>query len=453
MLGSALEPEIRELLVRKDFTTLKGALRELEPPDIAELLEEFEGEDQALLFRLLGREKAAEVFSLLAIETQEDLIARLSQASVAHILNEMTPDDRTELLEELPGELAQRLMTSLRGDELAIARTLLNYPPDSVGRIMTPEFVAVRPDWTVEKLLEHIRNVAALKETVHHLYVVDEHSRLLDHIGLEEVVLAPPGSKVADLMSGPTEEPALQAHWPQQDAVEVFKKYDMGALPVVNSQGVLVGLVTSDDMLDLQEEIDTEDIQRLAAVAPMESSYLHTSSLKMMGKRLPWLVFLLFAELLTALAIASFETVFQENLVLFVLFMPLLNATAGNVGSQMAALIVRGMALQEVDVEDWLPVCLRELALGLGMGSVLAALAYGTALLFGRPWFVGFALALAMVAAITVANLAGALIPFLLKRLRFDPAVTSTPLIASLMDVLSVVIYFSIALASLRAFG
>ncbi|NQU76432.1 MAG: magnesium transporter [Planctomycetes bacterium] len=453
MTGPELEPQIRQLLSERDFAAVKAVLSELETADIAELLAQCESDEQALAFRLLSLEQAADVFSLLPLENQGMLVEHMSQASVADILNEMSPDDRTELLEEVPGELAKRLLASLRGEERAIARALLNYPADSVGRLMTPEYVAVRPAWTVEAVLEHIRKVAPQKETVNDLYVINNEGKLLDHIQLQDVVLAPAGSTVESLMSGPTEEPSLMAQQDQEAAVELFKKYDTQVLPVVDRRGVLVGIVTGDDVLDLQEQVDTEDFQKLAGVTALEDPYFQTSYLKMVVKRLPWLTFLLAAELLTALAIASHEDSMREHIWLLILFMPMVNASAGNVGSQMAGLVIRGLAVQEMKLGDWLRIGLRELRMGLTLGVILAAMAWASAILFGRPWQVAVILVVSMLSALTIANLAGAMIPLALKRIRLDPAVTSAPLIASLMDALSAVIFFGTATVIFHYYG
>ncbi len=453
MEAETLTPEIREMLADHRFAEIKSALGQWEPADVAELVDSLEAEEQAVLFRLLGRDVATEVFSLLPSDSQEDLITRMGQAPVAAILNKMSPDDRTELLEEVPGELAQRLLNMLRGEEREIAQSLLNYPEDSVGRLMTPEYVAVRPDWTMAQVIEHIRKVSPEKETVHHLFVVDAKWKLLDRIGLHEVILAAPGSEVESLMAGPDEEPALDANEDRETAVELFKKYDASTLPVVDGRGVMVGIVTSDDVLDVQEEEDTEDFQKMVGVAALEQPYFQTPYLQMVGKRLPWLAFLLAAELLTALAIMAYQESMREHIWLLVLFLPLVNASAGNVGSQMAGLAIRGLAVQELDLGDWSKIALRELGMGLSLGSALAVLGYAAAVLFGRPNWVAMTLAAAMLGALTVANLAGAMIPLVLKRLRLDPAVTSAPLIASMMDILSVVIYFGTAMAFLRLFG
>lgn len=453
MIGHALEPEIRELLASRDFATLKGALRELEDADVAELLEEFEPDEQALLFRLLPTGRATEVFSLLPTEVQGGLIERLGAASLANVFNQMSPDDRTGLLEDLPGELAQRMLATLQGEQRKIALDLLNYPEDSVGRIMTPEYVAVRPEWSASRVLEHIRGVVTQKETVNDIYVVDAKWKLLDHITLQDVVLARPDSTMEQLMSGPAEEPALRAADDRETAIELFKKYDMHVLPVVDAQNTLVGIVTSDDILDVVEEEDTEDFQKMAGVVALEDPYFQTGFLRMTGKRLPWLVFLMGAELLTAVAIMANEGALGENIWLIVLFLPLVNASAGNVGSQMAGLVIRGLAVQEMELSDWFDICLRELKMGFVLGVILAALAAICPLLFGKPPEVSLILSTSMLLTLTLANLAGAMIPLGLKWLRLDPAVTSAPLIASIMDVMSAIIFFGTAVTFLRILG
>jgi len=447
VLGNVLQPEIHELIEAKSFGPLKAALAEMEIHDLVELLGRQEEEDLAVCFRLLPLDRATEVFGDLELDKQEDLVQSLSSEKLASILNEMPPDDRTELLEELPGELAQRLLSSLRGEELKIARSLLAYPEDSIGRLMTPEYVPVHPEWDTQQVFAHVRKVGSSKETLSVLYVIDEHGLLLDEVTLEQLVLAEPEQKVADLTDG--QVVALHATDDQESALEIFKKYDAVVLPVVNSQGVLVGIVTVDDVLDVAEEESTEDFQKMVAVAALEGGYFQTPYARMLTKRVPWLALLFVAELLTALSLSAFERSMGEKLLLLVMFMPLVNASAGNTGSQMAGLIIRGLAVQEMDVGDWMRVCLRELRMGLSLGAMLAALAVLAAMLFGRPWYVALAVGLAMLIALTIANLAGSMIPLGLKRLRLDPAVTSAPLIASLMDVLSVVIYFSIAMALL----
>ena len=451
MQENAVQPEIRTLVEGRDFAALKAALIEMEVHDLAELVADLEGDDLAVCFRLLPQDRAVEVLAELEPEQQEELLTTLSSERVAAILNEMPPDDRTELLEELPGELAQRLLASLRGDELKIARSLLAYPEDSVGRLMTPEYVAVRRDWALDRVFEHLRRVGREKETLNVIYVTDQRWRLLGEVRLEQLVLADRSERVEELME--EQLGALSAADDKESAIEIFRKYDAVALPVVNSQGILVGIVTVDDVLDVAEEEVTEDFQRMAGMQPLEYSYFGTGYIKMMRKRLPWLGLLLAAQLLTTVALIGFHSL--PLFVVLVMFMPLINSPAGNTGSQMAGLMIRGLAVQEIDLGDWARVLLREIARGLSLGVILGVLGGLAALLFARavdtgpypPHHIATSVGTAMLVAVTLANLVGAMLPFVFKRMGLDPAVTSAPFIASLMDVSGILIYFSIATA------
>ena len=452
MLPQASQPEIHEMIEAKNFAAIKAAIREMEVHDLTELLAELQGEDLALVFRLLPPAGAAEIFGDLPIERQEELLETLSSENVAAILNDMPPDERTELLEELPGELAQRLLISLRGDQLQVARRLLNYPDDSIGRLMTPEYVAIHPEWSIGRVFEHIREVGGTKETLNVLYVVDEHSKLLDEVPLEQLVLADPAAAVRDLMD--EQVAALKAYDDQEAAVDEFKKYDAVALPVVSSQGVMVGIVTVDDAMDVQEEENTEDVQKMAAVGSIESSYFNTSYVRMLVKRLPWLALLFVAEILTVVALDAFGgRMDHAMLAIMVGFVPLINSCAGNTGSQMAALMIRGFAVAEVTLSDWGRVLGRELVRGLSLGIVVGMLGFGTVLVFHKPPALAAGVMLALAAVMTLANVLGSMLPFFFKRVGVDPAVTSGPFIASIMDVSAILVYFTIAAAILHAVG
>ncbi len=447
-------PEIRKLVEEKNFTALKATIRDMEVHDLTELLGDLEGEDLAVVFRLLPRDEAADIFGDLEIERQEELLETLSSEKVVAILHDMPPDERTELLEELPGELAQRLLNNLRGEERQIAQSLLAYPEESIGRQMTPEYVAIRPDWTIKHVLAHIRKVAPAKETLNVVYVVDKNWKLLDEIRLEQIVLADPDQTVGDLMD--EQVPLLQANDDQEAAVELFKKYEALALPVVNSKGVLVGIVTVDDGLDVAEEENTEDFQRMAGMAPLEGSYFGTGFLAMLRKRLPWLALLLAAQTLTTIVLLGFDKL--PLFAVLVLFVPLINSPAGNTGTQMAGLMIRGLAVAEVELSDWWRVLLRELRHGLVLGLTLAVLGFAAAWVFSSfahvkadPRQLAFAVSLAIALAVTLANVIGSMLPFFFKRVGLDPAVTSGPFIASLMDVSGIMIYFTIATTVLAA--
>lgn len=442
MLREVVQPELELLIEQRNFPALKQALNEMDLHDVVEVLNEMPGKELGVAFRLLQRDRAAEVFGDLDIEQKEELLNVLTSERVADIINEMPPDERTEMLEELPGQLAQRLLSSLKGDELRIARSLLAYPEESVGRLMTPEYVAVRPDWPLEKVMRHIRRVGPKKETLNVIYVVDDNWRLLDEIRLEDIVLADPATQVRELMD--EHYAALSAWDDRESAIELFKKYDVVALPVVNSEEILVGIVTIDDVLDVAEEETTEDFQKMVAIEALEGGYFQTSYFNMIRKRLPWLMLLLAGEILTVASLKNFDA---RLIAMLAFFMPLINATAGNTGTQMAGLMIRGLALQEMDVGDWLRVFRTELLRGLTLGAILGGLVGLIVLAFGEPQTIAVSVSVAMITAVTFANIMGSTLPFLFKRIGVDPAVTSGPFIASIMDVASVLIYFSIATA------
>ena len=445
--------DIRELIESRNFARLKSLVSEMEIHVLIDALNALPADDLAVAFRLLPRDEAAEIFG--GLERREDIISGLSSEKVAAIVQDMPPDDRTELLEELPGEVAQKLLSSLRGQELKIARDLLAYPEDSIGRLMTPEYVAVRPDWTVDMVLRHIRKVAPAKETIYVIYVVDDRWKLLDELPLERVILAEPDQKVEELTDQVVA--SLLASEDQETAVDDFKKYDAVALPVVNDEGVLVGIVTVDDVMDVVEEEVNEDFQRITGMEPLEYSYFGTGFLGMIRKRLPWLMILLFAQMLTTLALTSFHAV--PLFAVLVVFMPLINSPAGNAGAQTAGLMIRGIALEEMSVSDWRRILSRELCRGLALGAVLAVVGYGAAYAFAPLTGadiaaeslprIALAVAVAIAVAVTLANIVGSMLPFAFKRFGLDPAVTSGPFIASMMDVAGILIYFSLATALL----
>ena len=444
MPDEAIQPDIHGQIEAKDFTTLKASVAAMEVHDLAELLSELEEADLGIVFRLLPHDNAAEILGSLPIERQEYLLEVLSSEKVAGILNDMPPDDRTELLEELPGELAQRLLNSLRGEQLAIARRLLNYPEDSIGRLMTPEYVAVRAEWNIERVVEHIRQVAPDKETLNVIYVTDERCKLLDELTLEQLVLADTDATVADVVDG--QVASLAAMDDQESAVEEFKKYEAVVLPVVDRQGVLVGIVTHDDVFDVVEEEDTEDFQKMAGMGALEYSYFATGHLGMIRKRLPWLAILVLIE--TAAVLVLFK--YDKFLAVLGVFMPLINATAGNTGNQVAGLMIRGFAVGEISLSDWWRVLLRESWRGMSLGLGLGTLACGVVIGFDGKWRIAVAASVGMLIAVTLANLLGSMLPFFFKRVGVDPAVTSGPFIASLMDVMSILIYFGIAVSILN---
>jgi magnesium transporter len=455
MLGQLVGPDIVEMIQNRQFADLRTALSALPLASVAEIFTDMAPSDAAVLFRLMPRDLAADIFAYMPVEAQEALLHSLGQEQVAAVLNEMDPDDRTALLEELPGPVTQRLLALLSPEERRIATELLGYPEESIGRIMTPDYVAVREDWTVAEVLDHLRRVGRDKETFNVVYVVDAQGRLIDEIRLRELILADPATPLARLMD--RQFSALEARQDQEEAVEAFKRLDRVALPVVDSNGHLVGIVTVDDVLDVAEEEVTEDMHKMAAMETLEAPYLRTPFLTLVRKRALWLSALFIGEMLTATAMGYFEHEISRAVVL-ALFIPLIISSGGNSGSQAASLVIRALALHEVNLRDWLRVFLREIASGLALGCVLGTIALVRIIFW--PWrlslygehyaMVALTVAVSLVGVVMYGTLVGAMLPIVLRRIGLDPAVSSAPFVATLVDVSGIVIYFTIAAVMLH---
>jgi len=455
MFGKLVGPDIVNMIEERQFAALRSSLLKLTPHTVAEIFADMSAEHVAVVFRVLPREFAADVFEYLPFEIQESLLRGLGQEQVAAVLNEMAPDDRTALLEELPALATKRLLALLSMEERRIATELLGYPSKSVGRRMTPDYVAVVPDWTVAQVMEHVRRVGRDKETLNVIYVVDALGRLIDDIRLRELVLFDPTVALSEKMD--RQFFALRADQDQEEAVKAFRDLDRVALPVVDSKGVLVGMITVDDVLDVAEEEVTEDIQKMAAVEALDAPYLDVGLLTMIRKRALWLSTLFVGEMLTATAMGYYEHEISRAVVL-ALFIPLIISSGGNSGSQAASLIIRSLALGEVKLRDWWRVLARELASGLALGGVLGCIAMARimlwptrATLYGEHYvLVGLTVAIALIGVVLYGTIAGSMLPILLRRLGLDPAVSSAPFVATLVDVTGIIIYFSIAATLLR---
>ncbi|HET9765893.1 MAG TPA: magnesium transporter [Thermoanaerobaculia bacterium] len=455
MLGNLVRPDVAELIRGRNFNQLREFLLELPVPDLAEVLADSTPEDRAVLFRLLPRELAAETFEYLPFEAQEELLKGLGDEQVARVLDDMRPDDRTAFLEELPGQVTARLLNLLSPSERAVARSLLGYPEESIGRLMTPDYVAVREGWTIEQVLAHVRKHGSDSETLNVLYVVDEVGKLLDDVRIREVLLADAEKRVSDLMGG--ELKALNATDDQETAVAAVRRYDRTALPVVDSAGVLVGIVTVDDVLDVAEEEATEDIQKLGGSEALEEPYLAVGLPTLVRKRATWLIVLFLGEMLTATAMAFFETEIARAVVL-ALFVPLIISSGGNSGSQAATLIIRALALGEVTLRDWWSIARREVIAGAALGAILGAIGFLRIAVwsvftdvYGPHWLmIALTVAATLLGVVLWGTLVGSMFPLLLKRLGADPATSSAPFVATLVDVTGLVIYFSVASFLLR---
>jgi magnesium transporter len=451
MLAGPIQGELQELIAEKQFAALKDVLAEWHPADIAESIVELPLEQQVVLFRILPQSVAADVFEYLEPGRQKDLLKSLAQEETVKILNEMDPDDRTALLEELPPAAVTQLLRLLTPAERETAQKLLGYPEGSVGRLMTPDFIAVRDDWTVQQVLDHIRANGQGIETLNLVFVLDDQGRLVDDVRIREFLLRPLDARVRDIRD--KNFFALKVTDTEATAVEAFRKYDRGNLPVVDSQNRLVGVVTVDDVLDVAEEQATEDIQKIGGQEALDEPYLRIALLRMVRKRAGWLVILFLGEMLTATAMGFFEEEIAKAVVL-ALFIPLIISSGGNSGSQASTLIIRAMALGEVALRDWWHVMRREVASGLALGSLLGMIGFLRIIIwsafsdiYGPHWFlVGLTVGISLIGVVLWGTLAGSMLPFLLRRLGFDPATSSAPFVATLVDVTGLVIYFLVGL-------
>ncbi len=455
MLGTLLKPDLEELIRTQDFASLRAALEDFSPPDLAEMMESFSLSDSAVVFRVLPRTVAADVFEYLPIERQTQLVQSLANEEVERLLNEMAPDDRTRLLEELPPDVTKLMLATLTPDEMRVARRLLGYPEGTAARYMTPEYLVLKPDWLVSDAMDHIRKNGKDAETLNVVYVVDEKGKLLDDLRLKTLVLAQPTARVADLND--RQLISLHADTRREDVIELFRKYDRVALPVTDSKGVLLGIITHDDVLDVAEAEATEDIQKLGGSEALDAPYLEIGLMAMVRKRGGWLSALFLGEMLTASAMSYFEHEIAKALVL-ALFIPLIISSGGNSGSQATSLIIRSLALREVELRDWWRVLRRESIAGLSLGALLGTIGFvrimvwpNRAVVYGAHYgMVAATVALSLVGVVMFGSVVGAMLPFILRRLGLDPATASAPFVATLVDVTGLVIYFSIGSVLLR---
>ncbi len=456
MLGHLLKPEYEELIARKDWESLRLAFEDLDPADIAEVLEDLPNEDSGVIFRLLPRAVSGTAFEYLPIDQQTELVSQLGSEQLATVLNEMAPDDRTRLFEELPAEVTKRALSQLTPEELKVARQLLGYAEGTAGRFMTPEYLALQPAMTAADALAWVRQHGRGRETLNTLYIVDERGSLLSDLRLAELVMASPELKVGALPARPLVSIPATAN--RDEVIATFEKYDRSALPVTDSRGALIGIITADDVLDVAEEAATEDIQKMGGLEALDAPYMEIGGLEMLKKRGGWLSVLLVGEMLTTTAMSYFEGEIERAVVL-ALFVPLIISSGGNSGSQATSIIIRSLALRELQLGDWWKVAWRELKSGLALGAMLGSIGFARIVLwetlhrygvmstsYGEHYLlVGLTVAMSLVGVVLFGTMIGSMLPFVLRRLGFDPATASAPFVATLVDVTGIVIYFTVA--------
>ncbi len=438
--------KIQEHLSKGELVKVKKILTELDPADIADIIEDVPPTIGVVLFRLLPKDIAIEVFELIKGEAREKLLSCFTNKEVAELIMEMSDDDRTELLDELPAKTVKKLLMHLPKEEREIANLLLNYPKDSAGRIMTAEFVDLKADMTVKEALERIRKTARKKETIYTCFVIDNERKLIGVVKLEDLILADPSQKVKDIME--TNFVSVHTHDDQEEVAKLMVHYHLDVVPVVDKENRLVGIITIDDVIDIIEEETTEDIQKMAAISPTEEPYLEVNPIKMSWKRIIWLFVCIATEAITSTVLKNYSAEIQR-IVALTYFIPLLIGTGGNAGTQSATLIIRSFTLGEVREKDIPRVIIKEVITGLIIGIVLGILAMARALMLTDNILVALVVACSLIAVVILGNLAGAILPIIAKALKLDPAVMSGPFIATVVDVVGLIVYFEIARALL----
>jgi magnesium transporter len=441
--------QIELLLEQEDAQQLQDYLNNLNISDVEELIDELPQYGPRFI-ETLSLNRAVNVFRILDFPTQERIIKKLPGKKIAEIITELPPDDRTAFFAELHGDAVKALILHLSPADRKEALSLLGYKEDSVGRLMTPDYIAVKKSWDVNRVLAHIRQFGKNSETIDVIYVLGDKGVLLDDIRIREILLVDPDTKISQLMDGRLI--ALKATDPQEEAINVFRMNNRTALPVTDDENILLGIVTVDDILWIANEEYTEDIQKIGGTEALDEPYLDINLFKLVKKRVGWLIILFLGEMLTATAMGYFQLEIEKAVVL-ALFIPLIISSGGNSGSQASTLIIQAMALGEITIEDWWRVMRREIISGLMLGVTLGLIGFlriavwsEFSNIYGPHWLlVAGTVGVSLVGVVLWGSLAGSMLPLLLKKLGADPATSSAPFVATLVDVTGLIIYFSIA--------
>ena len=443
-----------ELIESEDVLQIRDFLNNQNISEVADLIDEFP-EYESQIMGHLSIHRASSTFKILDVPTQKRIIQELPAFKSAELLNDLSADDRTSFLEELPSEVVKELIKTLDPEERRITLSLLGYPERSVGRLMTPDYIAVEKDWTVREVIDHIREVGKDSETIDVIYVVDEKGLFIDDIRIREIILANPEKKIEDVIDN--RYIALNVNDDQEAASEAFKMNNRVALPVLDNNNILLGIVTIDDVLWLTQEEFSEDIQKIGGTEALDEPYLEIPLIKLFKKRVVWLVVLFLSEMLTATAMGYFEDEIAKAVVL-ALFVPLIISSGGNSGSQASTLIIQAMALGEITIADWFRVIRRELLSGLLLGTVLGIIGFTRVMLWNQIFhtygehsaLIASTVGFSLIGVVLWGTIAGSMLPIVLKKFGADPATSSAPFVATLVDVTGLVIYFSVAFLIMR---
>ncbi len=432
-----------ELLNEGKYAKLKEEINEENAPNLAEFFEEIPEDKRILVFRLLTKDNAAETFAYMDSDMQEEIVNSVTDNEVETIINELSVDDAVDFLSELPANVVTRVLKSVSEDRRKTINRFLNYPEDSAGSIMTIEFMAIHQDYTVGKAMELIRKTGIDKETIYTCYVVDSRKKLVGVVSLRNLLLSNDEEKVSDIMED--DVIFVRTLDDQEDTANIFKKYNLIALPVVDNEQRLVGIITVDDIVDVIEEENTEDIEKMSALLPSEDQYLKTSVFTLSKNRIIWLLVLMISGTLSSAIISGYNSVLSSSVILAA-FLPILMDTGGNAGSQASTLIIRGMAIGEIEMSDVLSVVWKELRVGAICGVVLGFVNFIRILVLGgTPMAVNITVSISLAITVVVSKTIGCMLPMLAKKLKFDPAIMAGPLITTVVDSVSLVIFFNVA--------
>lgn len=443
----AFAPKLHDMLETRRFRELRGALAMFESQDIALLFEHFDDREMLLLYRLLPKETAAETFVEMSSDRQEYLIGMFSDTQLREVLEELYIDDTVELIEEMPAGVVKRILRNTDSESRETINRILDYPKDSAGSIMTTEYVRLNKDLTVAEAFERIRRNAVDKETVYTYYVTEKDRRLIGVVTVRDLLVASDDAVIGEIM----EQNVIYAetHDDKESVALMMSKYDFLALPVVDRATRLVGIVTYDDASDVIRDEATEDIEKMAAIVPTDKPYLKTGVFETWKKRIPWLLLLLLSATFTGAILSHYEEALGKVAVLTV-FIPMLMGTAGNAGSQSSVAVIRALSLGEIKLRDVLSITFKECRVALLCGLTLGVVGFGKVVLIDRAEpLVALVVCLTLAATVLLAKLFGSLLPLLAKRLGFDPAVMASPFITTIVDAISLLVYFAIATALL----
>jgi len=438
-----MDKKILELIEEKRFGFLREELKEIRPADVADAFDELDEKNSIILFRLLPKDSAADVFSLLSTQQRKDIVNAIHETQLNEIMDELYFDDKIDFLEEMPANFVKKIVSSSSEEERRLINQFLNYPENSAGSLMTIEYIDLKKEMTVKYALKHIKETGVDKETIYTCYVMDAKRKLEGIISLRKLVLLDEECIIGDVMD--KDFIATTTIDDQEEIATIFKKYDLLSLPVVDKEGRLVGIITIDDIVDVIEQENTEDFQKMAAMEPSEEEYLHSGVIALAKRRIPWLLLLMLSATLTENIIGRFEDVLQA-VALLAASIPMLMDTGGNAGSQSSTLIIRGIALGEIELGDYLKVLIKELRVSLLVGTILGLVNFIRMLVITAAGFkIAFTVSVTLVITVVMAKVVGGLLPMIAKKFKMDPAIMAGPLITTIVDAIALMIYFNIA--------